>query len=417
MERSVYIIQCPPSWIKTAPLSLVYLENYLKDRKIRVKVQDLNIDLFRLSKLSPKEWLTLNDGFEKGLFSQIEKIFPSYLSDFYESIKDYDTIAFSLLKRNSYFSFSLAGKVKEKFPEKRIIFGGPHTLFLEYKNELDSQNFWVIGEGESAMLKILNGSAEKLQHFEELENLDNLSFLDFNCLDIKNYSSAIPLLSSRGCKFSCNFCSERKLYKKFRQHSPEYICESMNQLTQRYKTNTFVFCDSLINYSNEWLEKFCSLVTENKLNVKWEAQMRIDERFDIALGKLMKKSGCYNLFVGMESASDSVLKNMNKGFNSKVARDFFEKAVKSGLLFEISLIFGYPGETEANFEETLNFIAKNKNIIPKIAQANPFIDYMGDFSNDVYPSQEAKSRIFKFIKMLELEKIRYTKSFINNLTY
>ena len=416
MKKSVYIIQCPPSWLKIAPLSLVYLENYLKNNGISVKVRDLNVEFFRLLKLSPKEWLSLNESFEENLFTQIEH-FPSFFNALYEDIKDYEYIGFSLLKRNSSFSFALAQKIREMFPLKKIIFGGPHTLFLEHKNKLDNQSFWIIGEGEYATLKILNGTSERIQHFEEIENLDKLSFLDFSCLDMKSYSNAIPLLSSRGCRFSCNFCSERKLYKKFRQHSPRYICDLIKCLTEKHKINTFVFCDSLINYSNQWLEEFCLGLLKSKLKIKWEAQMRVDEKFDKNLGKLMKNSGCYNLFVGLESASANTLKNMNKGFSPKAALSFFKTLSESDLQFEVSLIFGYPGESETDFKETLDFIIQNKKIIPKIAQANPFVDYMGNFPDGTFPDVSSNERIKLFLRAIEAEKIKYTKNFINNLVY
>jgi radical SAM superfamily enzyme YgiQ (UPF0313 family) len=130
----------------------------------------------------------------------------------------------------------------------------------------------------------------------------------------------------------------------------------------------------------------------------------------------MKKSGCYNLFVGLESGSNNMLRAMNKGFNLETALDFFKSLNKAKLQFEISLIFGYPGETEGNFRDSLDFIRQNKKLIPKIAQANPFVDYLGDHENK-YPLNTVKSRIRKFLRILELEKIRYTKSFINNLIY
>jgi len=415
MERSVYIIQCPPSWLKTAPLSLIYLESYLKSSGAIVKVRDLNVELFKSSQLQSKDWLALNSNFEENLFTQTEHS-SSLLKSFYQEIKDYEYIGFSLLKRNSSFSFQLAQKIREMFPSKKIIFGGPQTLFLDHQNKLDKNSFWVIGEGEYATAKILNGAAEKIQRFEELENLDKLPFPDFSCLEIENYSNSLPLLSSRGCKFNCNFCSERKLYQTFRQHSPEYISDLIEYLAKKHKTNTFVFCDSLINYSNKWLEEFCTNLIQKHLTVKWEAQMRVDKGFDVSLGRLMKSSGCYNLFVGLESASADTLKNMNKGFDPETALIFFKKLAKAGLQFEISLIFGYPGETEADFNSTLEFVIKNKNIIPKIAQANPFIDYMAKDKQE-FPTKPAKERIRQFVEAIESEKIKYTKSFINNLVY
>lgn len=416
MKKGIYILQCPPSWLKTPPLALVYLENYLRANGFKVTVRDINAELFKSTEIRQNDWLALNKDFEESLFGSI-KGSADFLETLYKEIESYEYVGFSVLRRNSSFSFKLAEKIREKFSSKKIIFGGPQTFFLNYKEKLDDNAFWVTGEGESALLKILNGCSQKVLRFEELEDLDSLPFLDFDCLGFNNYSNSIPILSSRGCKFGCNFCSERKLYKKFRQHSPKYTSDLIKYLTQKYGTNAFVFCDSLINYSNEWLEKFCLNLIQDNNNIKWEAQMRVDKQFSEKLGLLMKESGCYNLFVGFESASAATLKNMNKGFDPEIAESFFRKLKNSGLHFEISLIFDYPGETDEDFRETLDFIVRNKHNIPKIAQANPFTDYMGSFPDKTFPRAKAMEKIKLFLSTIEKEKIKYTKSFINNLVY
>ena len=108
---------------------------------------------------------------------------------------------------------------------------------------------------------------------------------------------------------------------------------------------------------------------------------------------------------------------MDKGFSSAEALKFFNTLNKAGLHFEISLIFGYPRESEEDFRENIQFIVRNKKVITKIAQVNPFVDYLGTFSDRDFPTEEAKARIKRFIKVLKDNKIRYTKSFINNLPY
>jgi radical SAM superfamily enzyme YgiQ (UPF0313 family) len=378
---------------------------------------DLNIILFKILSPSPKEWLILNKDFEENLFYSTEEQFPYLLENIYKKIQNVNFIGFSILKQNVHFSFALARKIREKFPQKQIIFGGPQVLFLEWQGKLTKDYSWVIGEGEIPLCKFLKGDDKNIYRFDEIDDLDSLDFLNFSPLALNTCSNSIPLLSSRGCPQSCKFCSERKLYKRFRYHSPEYIADEIKYLKDKHGMNNFVFCDSLINYKNEWLERLCSLIISKNLNIKWEAQMRVDKNLSLELAKLMKESGCYNLFVGLESGSDKVLKNMLKGFSASIALDFFKTLHRAGLQFEISLIFGYPDEEEKDYKETLDFIIKNKKLIPKIAQANPFVDYLGEFTDKNFPSEEAKTRTNIFLKMLEQEKIKYTKSFINNLIY
>lgn len=416
MKDYVYIIKTPPFWLKTAPLSLIYLKNYLKKYKIPVRVIDLNMQTFKLLGAELRQWLTLNHNFENNLFAIIEKKYPDFLKSLYASLTNASIVAFSLFKRNSSFAFSLAARIKEKCPNKKIVFGGPEVFFLERIKKLDERYHWVIGEGELPLRNIISNGAAKTFRFKELDDLDTLPLYDFRALPPKNYSSCIPLLSSRGCPGACSFCSERLLYKKFRHHSPQYMIDQIIHLKKIHKANNFVFCDSLINYKQDWLHDFCKLAIDKKIGIKWEAQMRIEENFPLSLAQLMKKSGCYNLFIGLESGSDRLLNLINKGFTAQCARNFFKTLAKARLHFEVSLIFGHPNETDADFLETLNFITKNKSVIPKIAQANPFLDYLGTWKNEL-PTTQAKERVQTFLQTLEVSQIKYTKSFINNLIY
>lgn len=417
MNKLVYLIQTPPNWLKTPPLSLAFLKNYLNNRGQKSEIVDLNIQVFGALGLSLSDWLRLESKFEQELFSLVERKLFFILENLYKTIENAEMVGFSLNQRNTPFSLALVEKISDKFPAKKIIFGGPHTFFLDKENKLDKKNYWVIGEGEIPLSRILIDDKTKIYRFQEIKNLDTLPFYDFGPLNINLYSPVLPLFSSRGCPFTCNFCSEKMLFSKFRHHSPQYIVDQIKYLKNKYKTKSFVFCDSLINYKRKWLWEFCSLAIKNKLEIKWEAQIRVENNFPLELALLMKKSGCYNLFIGLESGSEKMLQLMNKGFKIGEAVNFFETLAKAKLHFEVSLIFGYPKESQEDFQETLNFILKNKAIIPKVAQANPFIDYLGDYPQENFPSFETKTRVELFLKTLRKEKIKYTKSFINNLIY
>lgn len=411
MKPVVYLIQTPPFWLKTPPLSLIYLKTFLENKGIATGIVDLNMLLFKTMQTPLRQWLRLDEDFEHNLFEVACQRHPEVFNRLYEQISQARYVGLSLLRRNTSFSFSLAKEICKRFPNKKIIFGGPHTLWLDKNSGFDNKYYWVVGEGESALARIINGEKIKIYRFQEIADLDSLPLYDFGPLKTDLYSASLPLLSSRGCPYCCGFCSERLLYRKFRHHSPQYMLDQIQLLKKKYAINSFVFLDSLINYSNDWLYTFCGLLIEKNLNINWEAQMRIQDNFPLELAKAMKQSGCYNLFVGLESASDTVLAAMNKGFKASSAVSFLKTLKAADLHFELSLIFGHPAESEKEFNETVNFIVGNKNIIPKIAQVNPYIDYFSDTATS--DSQRVKS----FLRIIEREKIRYTKSFINNLIY
>jgi len=417
MNESVHIINTPPGWLKSPPLGSAYLKAYLEKNDVDVKVLDINIALFQLYSFPKSDWLTLNETFERNLFDESERIFPQFFNNIYKRLEGSQVIGFSLFKRNAHFTLSLARRIREKFPDKRIVMGGPQTIFLDNMDMLSKDYTWVIGEGELPFLKIARGDKARVFRFEEIDNLDSLPFLDFDNFNLKSYQPVLPLFSSRGCRFKCAFCSENLLYRKFRQHSPKYIIEMIKTLKAKYDISTFVFCDSMINSDTAWLDELCERLLNEKINIKWEAQIRIAANFPQTLGVKMKKSGCYNLFIGLESGSNRILNLMKKGFDSETAATFFDHLKAADLHFEISLIFGYPEENEADFQETISFISKNKHLIPKVAQVNPFVDYLNAFPNEVYPSAQGLQRVAACTDFLKNEEINYTRSFINNLIY
>lgn len=166
------------------------------------------------------------------------------------------------------------------------------------------------------------------------------------------------------------------------------------------------------------LEDLCDTIIANFGFINWEAQIAVRNDMKQGIFNKIKKSGCYNLFVGLESGSDKVLKKMNKGFTAADALDFFRKLNKAKLFFGISLITGYPQETQADFQEGLDFIIANKDMIPKIEQVNPFTYYDGtkaDKRGDYKMNNEALRRTEILVKEIKQRGFKYTNAFLGNL--
>ncbi|MBF0120362.1 MAG: B12-binding domain-containing radical SAM protein [Desulfobacterales bacterium] len=414
--KKIALIISPPFWIKTPHIGLEFIKKFNESKDVKIDIFDLNILFYKLFKLSQRDWLKLDQKFEENLFCNINNKFQKELDFIKEKLIAYDYIGFSIFKRNVNFSINFIHDLQKTF-EGHFVLGGPQTREPEFQKNNFKNTSIVIGEGEIPWEKIIYENKRGFFSYEEIQDLDIIPFLDFTGFDMNNYKPIIPLLSSRGCIRRCFFCSECTLYKKFRRHSVDYICRQIEKIIKEYKINHFSFQDSLFNSDIEWIREFCFNI--KKFNIKWEAQMIIRNDMDEELLKLIKESGAINIFVGFESGSDSVLKSMRKGFDTNTARLFFNRLNKSQINFEISVIVGYPDETEDDFKETLGFLKENKNIICRIAQISSFTPYNNSaMSNYKLHSEEIiNKRLRQIIKFVEKKKIPHKKAFLNNLSY
>jgi radical SAM superfamily enzyme YgiQ (UPF0313 family) len=307
--------------------------------------------------------------------------------------------------------------------------GGPQITrqFFKGRGKIDSSivkfaDYLVVGEGERPLLNFLKGKNkdEKIVKFEQLDNLENIAFPRYPGLSLNSYpkKDALPVQFSRGCIRKCAFCSERLLYKGLRLREVRNIIDEIRYHKTSNNTSYFVFFDSLINADLGALEELCDKIIDNFGLINWEAQIAVRHDMSQKLFEKMKRSGCYNLFVGLESGSDNTLKKMNKGFTAKDAVNFFEMLNKAGLFFGISIIVGYPGETDGDFRESLDFIIRNKDLIPKIEQVNPFVYYDGtsaDKRGDYKVNQTSLRRMEAFVKEIKRNHFKYTNAFLGNL--
>lgn len=430
-NRNVLLTILPVFWPKMVPVGLGYLQSYLAKNNINAEILDLNNLFYGLADGGLKrEWLiSCNSKLEKGILSIIKNNHPEEFQTVIDRILDYEVVGFSCFKSNFETTLEVIRLLKSKRQGIKIVLGGPEIsrqFFIGNKRFdyefMELADFLVVGEGEKALVDYLKGAgfAGKTAVFDELADLQSLDFPRYNGLDFNSYprSNALPVQFSRGCIRRCNFCSERLLYKGFRTRGIENVIDEIRYHKLNNKINYFVFFDSLINGDLVKLENLCDAIINNLGSVNWEAQIAVRVDMPDGLFKKIKVSGCYNLFVGLESGSDRTLKNMNKGFTSDEAVNFFRKLNSAGLFFGVSMIVGYPGETDDDFKQSLDFIIRNKGIIPKVEQVNPFTYYEGtniDKGADYKINDESLQRMKIFVDEIKRNNFRYTNAFIGNL--
>ncbi|HOK39917.1 MAG TPA: radical SAM protein [bacterium] len=411
----------PPYWQKLYPLNIAYLSGILKKYNIEFDVYDLNILLYK--KVAKEDLIIWKNVSFQNSFQAQKIILEKYQKIIKESLQyvlenKFDIICYTNYSSNFGISLKIAEKIKQLKKEIKIIFGGPEILyqFLNNKNfylNFPDVDFFVVGAGERTLENIIQGKEiEKLVLFDEYDDINEIPFPFYFSDKLKLYErkNAISILGSRGCINQCAFCAEKFLFKNKQFRRAENIFEEINLLNKNHNIKWFTFFDSMINFSIEELSKLCDLIIKNNLKINWDAQFFL-KNYTKELIEKMKEAGCFNLFIGLESGSDSVLKKMKKNFTTDDAKKFFNDCKKVNLHFEISLIVNFPGETEKEFEETLEFLKANKEKIPKIAQINNYKKLAGIKIKEM----EKNNRIEKLLNFLKENNFIYTEEFIGNL--
>jgi radical SAM superfamily enzyme YgiQ (UPF0313 family) len=422
------IVLAPVFSPDVVPMTLACLKGYLKKNGTSVEIIDLNNCFFKsvTSDLRPQWRLSCNRGFEDGIFDLLHRDYSSLFKLTVQKLLSYDILGFSCYHSNIKTVIAFCALLKKRKSRLKIILGGPEITasFLSHKDIRDdlkqAADFFVIGEGESALLSILQQKTnDKVIVFQQITDLSDLPLPDYDGINFADYpkKNSLPVMFSRGCIGACSFCSERLLYKNFRTRSVAKVTREIG-LGLDFGAGAFIFHDSMINADAQKLGSLCDSLIANFGSIPWEAQIAVRGDMPEELFKKMKQSGCYNLFVGLESGSDNTLLHMNKGYNKAQALTFFKKLRGQGLNFGVSVITGFPGETEADFEETVDFLTENKDLIPKVEQINPFVCYRGtgfkqedDYRN--YPVSLKRAKLL--IRKVKEIGYKHTNAFLLNL--
>ena len=158
-------------------------------------------------------------------------------------------------------------------------------------------------------------------------------------------SKTLPISTSRGCINKCLFCSEFRLWRKYRYRDAENIFEEIRFQKQRSPSISHLFFnDSLINGNMRNLDKLCQLIIDSHLDISWGGQAAIREEMTSDFIAKMKAAGFSHVSYGLESASPKILKIMGKRFAPEVAERVIRSTKKMGIRTCVNIIVGFPGE-------------------------------------------------------------------------
>jgi len=182
------------------------------------------------------------------------------------------------------------------------------------------------------------------------------------------------VLASRGCPGGCIFCESRLVMgHRFRQRSVAHIMNEIHYLASNFDINGVYFVDDMLATDNEWLIALCDALIISGFNLVWGCQCRADRLSDNLIG-YMKRAGCIQIDMGVETGDPQVLKTLGKG---ETIDDFISAANlvhKHKLRLLCSFVIGSPGETWESIQLTRGLITK---LHPSLCQYFTLIPYPG----------------------------------------
>ena len=178
------------------------------------------------------------------------------------------------------------------------------------------------GVGFSSVRGIVFRDCERIVRTEPrgfIENLDSFDFPSRELFDNEDYKkyyldqfgySTSAMITSRGCPFSCDFCSRPIFGTDIRNRSVGNIVDEVQQIADLGYERVW-FADDCFTLNRNHLLEVCNEMVRRKVDVGWECLSRVDT-MDAEVAKGMQRAGCMRVFFGIESGNDSVLGLMNK---------------------------------------------------------------------------------------------------------
>jgi len=228
------------------------------------------------------------------------------------SLQKFDLVGISALTPNALRAYTIADKFREN--NTKVILGGIHPtlLYEEAKQHADSV---VIGEAEYIWRDLLDDFTKNtLKQFYKSDRVVNLTdspIPRYDLLNANNYNY-IWVQTSRGCPHDCEYCTSSKIYGKgYRRKSTEQILNELIYVKKIYPNKEIFFSDDNFLSGKESIYPLLEKMID--LKIKWSAQTDISVGSDLKFIKLIKKSGCSLLFIGLESITENGLKNLDRG--------------------------------------------------------------------------------------------------------
>lgn len=358
----IALIKLPPTyadWYKRPVLGISYISSFLEKNGFSPKIFDAVF----------QGWS------EKELAYHVETFRP-------------DIIGITAMTHEITQAARLTAELKKRL-KVPVVVGGSHVTALPERtlSEFPAFDYGIRGEGEKTLLELIrllfdNGQGQEARAIqglifknagsiivneprpwltqEELEQLPYPAFDQYygenrNALSGKH--SYYVMFSARGCPYHCAFCMQ-VLGRQVRPFSAEKICREIEHAVSRYCAHTIDFADEIFLFDSERTNEILNLMIKRGLSerIRWKGLTRAN-MVNQDLIALAKRSGCFQLEMGVESGDDGILKAIGKKITVEQVRNAVKIIKRNGIKLGTYFILGHPNETKETVRKTVRLAA------------------------------------------------------------
>ncbi len=297
----------------------------------------------------------------------------------FERIVGSDYLLLSAITRTVPQTRELALLYKKANPAGKVIVGGPHATFLP-EESLQWADVVIRNEGDKTLPELIrklekDGSPDGVKGVsykrngevvhedfreplteEELSNLPQLFFEE----SVRNGRDYLTISTSRGCPYHCNFCAVRIIYgSKYRRRSNESILSELERLMGEPQRYVFFTDDNFAGKKKETKDLLWRMIDLGYDHKRYLVQLSIQSAFEPELLSLLKRTGVFAAFVGVESVNEETLKSLNKKTTAERNKEAVRLFREAGIWVHGMMIVGGDGDTKESLEETLAWTRGN----------------------------------------------------------
>jgi radical SAM superfamily enzyme YgiQ (UPF0313 family) len=269
-------------------------------------------------------------------------------------------------------------RIKDANPSARVIVGGTHVTLLYGQCLEDGWDGIVVGDGEEAAWDAFYQHNDiGIIYRAEDRPLDQYPIPDRTLVNIKDYNfrlygrPATTVMGSRGCPFKCAFCCKNN--NRVRLASAERMIEEIGIIHDQFGYDALAFPEDIFTLNKARTTKVCKYLKEK--GIIWRCLVRADltVRYGMDFLDMMVDSGCVGIGIGVESGSNTVLRNINKQETVEQMKQAVAMFQSRNVFIKGFFIVGLPGENEETLQETEDFLqeAQFDDIDCKIYQPYP----------------------------------------------